>query len=158
MSTTVRYLLITSLFSFHFPSLFHFPSPFHFLLWLHSLAIKMLPHGQTFPASPEALERATCPSCSSFFNSPINECHNGHCICGKCYDRLELKYCPFCSISLAFCRRNQDLEQLISTRTARCPFSLCGREIILRAKLRRPSERVRWSVVLAGGKRNFKVR
>ena len=64
-----------------------------------------------------------CPVCMDFLCAPVNQCSNGHSICGQCIATGSVKVCPICRIALTESFRNYSLEKILEniTTTCRCP-------------------------------------
>ena len=70
----------------------------------------------------EAME---CPICLTLPEGEVHQCHEGHCYCVDCWDRLpDPRRCPECRQPVPQANRNRAVEQAIAALEESCAH--CG--------------------------------
>ena len=65
-----------------------------------------------------------CPICLTLPEGAIHQCHEGHCYCVGCWDRLDPRRCPECRQPVPLANRNRAAERAIAALEASCEH--CG--------------------------------
>ena len=66
-----------------------------------------------------------CPICLTLPADEVHQCHNGHCYCVDCWNKLlDPRRCPECRDPLPQMNRNRDREERIAALPAQCDH--CG--------------------------------
>ena len=66
-----------------------------------------------------------CPICLTLPEGAVHQCHEGHCYCVECWNRLEEpRRCPECRQSVPLANRNRAAERAIAALEASCEH--CG--------------------------------
>ena len=66
-----------------------------------------------------------CPICLTLPEGAVHQCHEGHCYCVECWNRLEEpRRCPECRQPVPLANRNRAAERAIAALEASCEH--CG--------------------------------
>ena len=70
------------------------------------------------------MESVACPVCLDLPSGEVHQCLEGHCLCVRCWNRLDPHRCPECRDWLPHKNRNRDREARIAGLAATCDH--CG--------------------------------
>jgi len=70
------------------------------------------------------MESLACPVCLDLPSGEVHQCLEGHCLCVRCWNRLDPHRCPECRDWLPHKNRNRDREARIAALAATCDH--CG--------------------------------
>ena len=65
-----------------------------------------------------------CPVCLTLPEGVVHQCHEGHCYCADCWNRLDPRRCPECRLPLPQVNRNRAAERTIAALETCCDH--CG--------------------------------
>ena len=65
-----------------------------------------------------------CPVCLTLPEGEVHQCHEGHCYCEDCWNRLDPRRCPECRQPVPQANRNRAAERAIAALEASCEH--CG--------------------------------
>ena len=65
-----------------------------------------------------------CPVCLTLPEGVVHQCHEGHCYCADCWNRLDPRRCPECRLPLPQANRCRAAERAIAALEASCAH--CG--------------------------------
>ncbi|XP_023240758.1 E3 ubiquitin-protein ligase Siah1-like [Centruroides sculpturatus] len=89
------------------------------------------------PSDPSMVNLSTCPICFTLVQPPVYQCTNGHIVCSRCREQIEV--CHSCREPLGYIRCFI-LEQLASTLTTPCSNQSLGCPKTLRTDTRHEHE------------------
>ena len=84
----------------------------------------MCPRSNTRTSPREMAEPSECPICLTLPKGEVHQCHEGHCYCVDCWDRLDPRICPECRQPVPQANRNRAVEQAIAALEESCAH--CG--------------------------------